>query len=92
MGESLLVKEVEIEIKIDREYGFTRARMVTNPIVLTPVRARSLLDTGLDLLVASIYCDNIQSYEWIGVYLKFDKVIKYARFFIWMREFGIFNA
>ena len=37
--------------------------MVTNPIVLTPVRARSLLDTGLDLLVASIYCDNIQSYE-----------------------------
>jgi len=37
--------------------------MVTNAIVLTPVRARSLLDAGLDLLVASIYCDNIQSYE-----------------------------
>ena len=63
MGESLLVKEVEIEIKIDREYGFTRARMVTNAVVLTPVRARSLLDGGFDLLVASIYCDNIQSYE-----------------------------
>lgn len=51
MGESLLDKEVEIEVKTDREYGFTRARMVTTASVLTPARARFLLDAGLDLQV-----------------------------------------
>lgn len=92
MGEPLLDKEVEIKIEIAKKIGFKRARIVTNASALTPVRARSLLDAGLDLLIASIDSDNKNSYEKIRVNLKFDKVVSNVKFFIEMRDLGYYNA
>ena len=92
MGEPLLDKEVEQKIKMAKEFGFKRARIVTNASALTLFRARALLDAGLDLLIVSIDSDNRNSYEKIRVNLKFDKVVSNVKSFIEMRDLGNYNA
>lgn len=92
MGEPLLDKEVEEKIQIAKKHGFKKARIVTNASALTPARARSLLDAGLDLLIVSIDSDNKESYEKIRINLKFDKVVGNVQSFIKMRNEGSYNT
>lgn len=92
MGEPLLDKGLEEKIIMAKEYGFQRARVITNASALTDKRARQLLDAGLDLIIVSVDSIDPETYESIRVNLSFDKVIGNIKNFVKLRNDGGFDA
>lgn len=85
-GEPLIDKKIEQRIRRLKSIGIRRVNFASNGSLMTPDRARRLMDSGLDDISFSIDGVTAEVYEAIRVRLKFDEVMKNVEAFIQIRD------
>lgn len=74
-GEPLLDKNIEERIAYAKQKGIGRVKIFCNGSLLTPDRARRLIDAGLDEIKVSFDGADREEFERIRTPLKFDAVV-----------------
>ena len=74
-GEPLLDNLLEERIRMAREAGIPNIEIATNGTLLTPARAKKLIDAGLDRIVIAIEDTDKNVHESIRVGSKYKRVI-----------------
>ena len=74
-GEPLLDNLLERRIKIAKEAGIPNVQIATNGTLLTPSRAKKLIDSGLDSIIISLEDISKNFHEKVRVGSKYEKII-----------------
>ncbi len=85
-GEPLLCPDIFKMIKYAKEAGVNNTAMSTNAMLLTEDKAKSILSSGLDVLVIDMDAFTKETYEKLRVGANFETVVKNVRRFAELKK------
>lgn len=85
-GEPLLDKRIEERIAYAKQQGIRRVKIFCNGSLLTPERARRLIEAGLDEIKISLDGASREEFERIRTPLKFDSVVRNVMELVKLRD------
>lgn len=85
-GEPLLDKHLEDRVRYAKEKGIAKVKIFSNGSLLTPERARRLIEAGLDEIKVSFDGATREEFESIRRPLKFESVVGNVRQFVAIRD------
>jgi len=75
-GEPLLDKQLESRVRYAKQKGIAKVKIFSNGSLITPQRARGLIEAGLDEIKISFDGATREEFEQIRRPLKFDRVVR----------------
>jgi hypothetical protein len=85
-GEPMLDKHIEERIAYAKQKGIRRVRIFCNGSLITPARARGLIEAGLDEIKVSFDGATREEFERIRTPLRFDSVVRNVTELVKMRD------
>ena len=85
-GEPLLDRQLEERVRYAKKKGLGKIKIFSNGSLLTPERARGLIEAGLDEIKISFDGATREEFEQIRTPLKFDRVVANVRELVALRD------